>query len=124
MDRELVAASEEIAVEELEREVGGSERGVTPTLDVTAAVGREGNVDGGVETANGGGVDDEGPRNILPEVVAGDEAFGEVREGKPFLFGEVGLLEADDVTFRNEVREGVEDKAPTLEANGVGGVVG
>ena len=110
MNSSFVITCKEITVEELEWKMSRREGGVVTALDVAPAIGGERDIGSGVVTEDGGGVNDKSACHIFLEVVARDFTLGEMGEVEFVLLCEMSLLKTDDVTLRDKIGEGMEDK--------------
>jgi hypothetical protein len=123
LDRELIRAGEEVAVKKLEGFVTVRKREIAATLDEASAVWRKENILRFIVLKNIWRVDNEGASGVFLRVVERDHTPRKGREAKLFSTGEVSLLEADDVTFREEVSNCASNKILAEDTVGVSGVV-
>ena len=122
MNSSFFVTGEEITVEELEWKVSRREGCVSTALDVAPAIGWERDIGSGVVSENGEGVNDKSACHIFLKVVARDCTVGEMGEGEFVLLCEMGLLQTDDVTFRDKIGEGMEDKVSARETRFVSSI--
>ena len=122
MNSSFVITCKEITVEELEWKMSRREGCVATALDVAPAIGGERDIGSGVVTEDGGGVNDKSACHIFLEVVARDFTLGEMGEGEFVLLCEMSLLKTDDVTLRDKIGEGMEDKISARETRFVSNI--